>query len=497
MSNINDVNNLNSTSNFINETYDKLSYFDLYGNSVIIFIFMTLFVFLVYSYCKIMQHKEEIAGDWVNQRCKPQNIAFAGQITHPEGVSAFDYTNQNFQYCIQNILMNIAEYSLAPFQFMISALTDVFSEFSDAIQQIRVVFFKLRNGVTEFSEDVMNRILNLMTPIQTMFIALIDAFNKIQGVMTSGLYTMLGTYYTLQSLMGAILELIVKVLLALVIIIVALWILPFTWPVASMMSVVFLGIAIPLAIIIYFMTEVLHVKASAIPMLRCFDKNTKIPLKNGIHIPICETKLGDVLLDDSIITSKIKVLAKGLDMYNLNGIFVSESHILKYKNNWIPVKKHPEAIKIEMYDEPYLYCLNTSNKKIKLNEIIFTDWDEIYDDKLDTILKYKNINTTENISQILYKGFSEDTLIKLKNEMKPINEICIGDQLSTGGVVYGIVNLNKNNLGNNKDLYHLLTSNKYFETINNLEEDFNFIIDSIKDSKKQQFIGNLQFRSRL
>ena len=34
--------NLDKTIIFINETYDKLSYFDLYGNSVIIFIFATL-----------------------------------------------------------------------------------------------------------------------------------------------------------------------------------------------------------------------------------------------------------------------------------------------------------------------------------------------------------------------------------------------------------------------------------------------------------------------
>ena len=63
--------------NFINDTYDKLSYFDLYGNSVIIFILMTLFVFLVYTYCKIMQTRESIADDWVNQRCKPEIMPFA------------------------------------------------------------------------------------------------------------------------------------------------------------------------------------------------------------------------------------------------------------------------------------------------------------------------------------------------------------------------------------------------------------------------------------
>ena len=125
--------NINKTANFINNTYDPLSYFDLYGNSVIIFIFMTLFVFLVYSYCTIMQTKETIADDWINQRCKPQNIPFAGFITHPEGTTAFQYTSDNFQYCVQDILKNITGYALQPFQFMIQTLTKVFTNFSNSI----------------------------------------------------------------------------------------------------------------------------------------------------------------------------------------------------------------------------------------------------------------------------------------------------------------------------------------------------------------------------
>ena len=113
--NIDNTNNnkkMTDTFLFINQTYDKLSYFDLYGNSVIIFIFVTLFVFIVFSYCKVMQTKEHVADDWINQRCKPQNILFAGFITKPEGTSAFQYTNDNFQYCVQNILTNISGYAL-------------------------------------------------------------------------------------------------------------------------------------------------------------------------------------------------------------------------------------------------------------------------------------------------------------------------------------------------------------------------------------------------
>ena len=247
-----------------------------------------------------------------------------------------------------------------------------------SIQNIREVINKLRNNIKEFTENVLGRVLNVMIPIQKMFIALMDTFNKIQGIMTGGLYTMLGTYNTLQALMGAILELIIKVLITLVVIIVGLWVLPFTWPAAASMSAVFLAIAIPLSIIIAFMTEVLHIKTSAIPKLRCFDRKTKIYLYDNTFKFIEDVKIGDTCLDGSVITAKIKVTSKELDMYNLNGIIISGCHIIKYNNKWIPVREHPCSIRIHKYNEPYLYCLNTSTKTIILNNIIFTDWDEIY-----------------------------------------------------------------------------------------------------------------------
>jgi ABC-type multidrug transport system fused ATPase/permease subunit len=297
-----------------------------------------------------MQTKEAIADDWLNQRCKPQNIPFAGFISKPDGQSAFQYTSDNFQYCVQNILTNITGYALQPFQYMIQSLTNVFSKMAESIQQIREIINRLRNNFRKFAEDVLSRILNIMIPIQKIFIALMDAFQKIQGVMTGGLYTMLGSYYTLQSLMGAILELIIKVLVTLVIIIVGLWVMPFTWPAAASMSAVFLAISIPLAIIIVFMTEVLHIKSSAIPKLRCFDRKTRIHLDDGTFKHIDEIKPNDRLWDGSSVTAKMQVTSEGLKMYNLNGIIVSESHIVNHNGIWMPVKYNPLAIKIMRYN---------------------------------------------------------------------------------------------------------------------------------------------------
>jgi hypothetical protein len=481
--NNNNIKNINDTRLFVNEIYDKLSYFDLYGNSVIIFIFMTLFVFIVFSYCKVIQQKQDIADDWVNQRCKPQNMLFAGLITHPEDTTAFKYTSDNFQYCIQDILKNITGYALEPFQFMIQSLTKVFTNLSKAIQQIREITSKIRNNFKDFVEDILSRILNVMIPIQKMFIALMDIFQKIQGTMTSGLYTMLGTYYTLQALMGAILELMIKLLVALVIIIVGLWISPFTWGVAASMTAVFLAISIPLSIIIYFMTEVLHIKTAKIPKLRCFDEFTLITLIDGNNIYIKDIQVGDKLENGSYVTSKIKVTSSNMKIYILNNIIVSGSHLVKYNSKWIRVNEHPNAEEIK-YDKPFLYCLNTSNKIIELNKIVFSDWDEIVDNKLQILnKKNKNIHNLENIHEYLDDGFEENTEIKLHKTKKKIKEIKIGDILENGTIVYGLVEVDAIKLRKYRTnkvpskLYHLLTTDGSLK-INLVDvKDYNNLID--------------------
>lgn len=493
--NINQNIKIDDTIGFINKNYDKLSYFDSYGNSVIIFIFLTIFVFIVFLYCKVMQSKESIADDWANQRCKPTNILFAGLITHPEDVSAIDYTSDNFQYCVKNILTNISGYTFEPFQYMIKSLIKIFGNFSNSIQEVRELINKIRNNFTNFAEDIFGKTLNVVIPIQQMFITLMDTFQKIQGTMTASLYTMLGSYYTLQALMAAILDFTVKILAALSVIIIGLWISPFTWPAAASMSSVFLSISVPLAIIMQFMKNVLHIETTEIPKLRCFDENTLIQLENNMATNIKNINVGDKLLNGSYVTAKIKVTSENLRMYKLDDIIVSESHLIRYKNNWIRIDKHPDAKQIK-YDKPFLYCLNTSNKFIELNGHKFSDWDEIDDGKFNILKKRNdNIQNLENIHEILDDGFEENTVINLHNSKKKIKEIVIGDVLENDSIVYGIVSLECGkikkymNIDNNHlKLYHLLTTNGRFtiskrvETFKAVEtikivNDYNNIID--------------------
>jgi len=431
------------------KVYEKLGYMDQYGGSVFLFLIISIILFIIVSYCISASNAEEIAQDWPNQRCNPAIIPYAGFITHPEGVSAFDYTQENFNYCTQQILSSITAPVVEPYTFIIDIFNSIVAGLNNSVQAIRSIFDRIRSLIQGVLRNIMNRLLNIMTPIQQIILGTKDILGKMQGTMTTTLFTVLGGYYSLKSLMGAIAQFISNILIALAIIIVILWIIPFTFPVAAAMTGIFLLISIPFALILGFMGEILGVYGYKIPRLKCFDKNTNILLNDGTTKIISEIKVGDVLKNNNEVTAVIKVETKGSIMYYLDGILVSDTHIVNYKENWIPVSKHPNSMKCVDYNEPYLYCLNTSNKTIIINDIVFTDWDEIFQGSIKKVMnnEYIKLNNVSDIHSELDSGFEESTIIKLFNgNCKKIKDIVVGDHLKNGEKVYGVVVINGTNL---------------------------------------------------
>jgi len=448
----------------IKKMYEKVGYFDQYGGSVILFILVSIVLFLLISYCYIMINAQPIIDDWANQRCKPNVIPFAGLLTHPEGVSASDYTKQNFTYCTQNILSSISGFAVQPLTFTTNMLSNTANQITSDLQSVRGMFDKVRNMFQEVTQEIMGRLMNIMIPLQQIIIGFKDLIGKIQGTMTAGLFTMLGSYYALKSLLGAIAQFIVTILITLAIMIAAFWVVPFTWGAAISSTVIFVAIAIPMAVILAFMVDVLKVQTNLkIPKVKCFDKDTLLEMNNGEKKKIIDIKVGDILKDNNKVTATFKVKREGSTMCKLGitNIIVSDSHLIKCNSKWIRMFKHPDAEKIPDYSEPYLYCLNTRNKNIIIDGYEFSDWDEI--DNIGKINKVYNnkkidINELKDIHRKLDGGFSGSTKIKLQDgSSKEIKAINVGDILDGGNPVYGIVKIDgldidqyKYNLGDYK-----------------------------------------------
>ena len=211
----------------------------------------------------------------------------------------------------------------------------------------------------------------------------------------------------------------------------------------------------------------------------CFSPYTNILTISG-DILLKNIQPGTILNNNTIITSILELNGKHEDIYQLDNIIVTGSHPVFYKK-WIKVHQHPQAKLLSDVILNTVYCFNTSNKIIKLNNTLFKDWDET------NLNEMKNLYPEySNITLECENGLHKDTQIVLENRTnKPISEIIVGEKLLNTTVVgivkiYGLhVSLYESNkiIGSKYALntsiktkihtkepylYHLLTVNNYF-----------------------------------
>ena len=438
---------------YINKITKKVGYLDKYGGSVVVTGIVLIIFFLIFSYFYVMNRLKPIKADWTNQRCNPAVMPFAGIINAPPSTSKIEFTADNFYQCTQSILATIIGYFMEPINVTVGMMTKFWSEIMKSMNMVRHVFAYIRNRISAIVSNIFGRIYNVMIPVQIILIKLKDILEKNVGVLTSGLYTVMTLYLSMKSFLGAFLEILIISLITLAAATILMWILPFTWPAAGVMTVLFISVAIPLAIIAISLGNILHLTTSKnIPgSPGCFDKDTKLVLKRG-KVKIIDIKVGDEMFDGSKVTAFFKLSTHDKKMYKIDKLKVSGSHKIQYGGIWIKVKNHPTAVLIEDYCEPYIYCLNTTSKRIKIDNHNLLDWDDI--DDLDFV-ELKNITghfipfnaATYQIHASLEGGFDSSTMIELEDgRIINISDIKVNDQLRFGERVLGIVTIDTKNL---------------------------------------------------
>ena len=113
----------------------------------------------------------------------------------------------------------------------------------------------------------------------------------------------------------------------------------------------------------------------------------------------------------------------------------------------IKVEEHPDSILVDDYDKHYIYCLNTTTKRIVINDVTFTDWDDL--DDMDMLeIKTKCIEqgigqiSKESIHRHIDGGFHGSTEVQLEDGRSiPIKDIDINDILICGERVTGLVEI--------------------------------------------------------
>jgi len=384
---------MDDSTKMLNKIYEKeTTYYKIYGGSVYFCVILIFFLSSTVSFCSVWKERNSIKNDWENQKCSPYILPFAGYINAPPNTSATDFTLSNFTECVQSEIKSMTEISLSPATMLTDALNALFAILLDCINAIVAMIDFIRTSLNELFNAIYQFFIALSIPIvQTMY-----GVNSIMQRIMSIMYVVIMIFglcvSVFQNLYGSAMEIFIASYIVFLAVFVALmFFLPFTL-VAVVVMLVLLLVMLALIIIFMLFYETIF---SALPMYvpgtpsikspshKCFAKNTLLKLKNGEQTKIQKIKIGSILEDGGIVIAKLKISSHDVNMFDLNGVIVSESDyvsLTKYKNHnkniWVQVKDHFLA-KPVTYNNPYIYCLITSTKKIVVNNMFFLDWDNI------------------------------------------------------------------------------------------------------------------------
>lgn len=114
---------------------------------------------------------------------------------------------------------------------------------------------------------------------------------------------------------------------------------------------------------------------------RCFSPETPIQLRSGKMVLIKNLKLGDTLINGSVVDAVMKIKNYNDPYYKIyspelkRDIYVTGKHYIQDGVKYVQVKNLPNAKPTNRVDD-VVSCLVTSDHKIPVGNMVFWDWED-------------------------------------------------------------------------------------------------------------------------
>lgn len=343
--------------------------------------FLWIFAFIFAYYIELSSNSKEISGNWGENRCKLHIMPFAN-------LYGYD-VNENFQFCLQQIIQENTKGTVAPFAEGMSGFTNVLSSLIQSTNSIRVTLATLVGGIIKIVSEFKSRMTALMGRVKLTASRMKAMMFRIYG---------------------------------------------------TMFAVMYMGMSAQTGIANFGDTFIFKFIDAF-----CFTANTKVIKEDLTLENIQDLKLGDKLYNGCIVEAIIECPVSKMPLYEIYGIKVSGTHKIwcPTKGFFIPVKQHPDA-KLSDKTTETLWTLNTSNREIPIRGsdnhkyVRFADWEEM-PPTLESSIEWNKIAYTLLNNSQLFKddipiriiegpALEGDILVyKYQSGLTPVSNIKIGD----------------------------------------------------------------------
>jgi len=324
-----------------------------------------------------------IQQNWAEYRCQPQMMPLAG---------LFGYDiNENFQFCLQQIIQENTKGVTGPFAQGMFGFTGILTNLMNSANSFRTMLATLVGGVIKIVNEFKARMTALMGRVK---------------MTASRMKAMMFRVY------------------------------------GTMFAVIYMGLSAQTGIMNFGDTFIFKFIDTF-----CFPPEQAITLEDGSVIAISDVMIGDVLVGGHRVETTYMFAADGQTMVNLNGIEVSSNHLVASKGIWVMAKDHPDAIPVLPWAGGIyrpLMCLTTHDHILDIGQYTFADYDETEKgNQLAQQYVHSSLNGLK--ADTPYKEVSYEVGLPLASEIKTedgykrIDEIHLGDRISEKDTVVGML----------------------------------------------------------
>lgn len=429
--------------------------------------FLITFVLLFgLGYILSTLERSGVMEHWTERRCEIP-VMIAAQFFKPETDprTPGDFASDNFSFCMESYIEKFMALFMSPINVLFGKQLGITNSMADLMSSIRKMMSNMYNAFSAYLGSYFQKFQSSVFQLSRVIQHLRMAVGRMSAVAISMIYAGISAF---RSMINSI-QVVVRVILIICSIMLAIIIILFfvLFPVIPMILSTLTAVVTIVIALGSVMSSSIAGEAEGKKSGFCLEAGSRIPVV-GSDGRVVVKNVEDIRLGDTLshgcgkVTAVLQMTSDQVDMYDLNGIRVSGSHLVYHEKEWKSVAEHPDAKPTYSETKP-LYCFNTIHHRIpvispnNLSVIYFRDWEEIDDDdyeaKMDwTVIVHHMLNPVDapitTVTPCQTPFFSPYTQIYTPDGIVPLANIELGDMVldETGaptkvlGVVDGLVN---------------------------------------------------------
>jgi hypothetical protein len=333
--------------------------------------------------------KTAVMNNWTDRRCDlPVMAAAAFFKPDDDSRTSSSFATDNFEFCLKSTVEKFIALFMGPINALFGKQVNAAGDSANAVNTIRDIAQTIYNAFLSYLEVMFKKFNASVFEVSRVIQHLRMAMQRANAIAVSMIYIGISAFRAMINTIQYIIRVVLIICGIMLAIIIILWFILF--PIIPIILATLAAVITAVMVFAGILSSSISDSANDKMGGFCFAEDAPIIVQRADGTeetkPASQVKLGDQLAQGGgRVTAVILMDGKDISLYQLHGIHVSGSHLVKGTDGeWKSVSEDERAVRSDR-TSPIIYCFNTSSNTIPIksatgNAIWFRDWEEIKND---------------------------------------------------------------------------------------------------------------------